>query len=70
MVVGERRPGETVTVVGAADANGRIRADGALEPKLTSGDRSAVRRRLERTAVGYLLGGVVCLLLFLPAYLS
>lgn len=63
-------PGDAVTVVGDADADGRIRDDGALEPQLTPGDRSAVRRRLERRAVGYLLGGVACLLVFFPAYLS
>lgn len=63
-------PGDTVTVVGDADADGRIRADGALEPRLVAGDRSTVRRRLERYAVAYLLAGSCCLALCLPAYLS
>lgn len=63
-------PGETVTVVGEADAEGRIRDDGSLEAWIAAGDRSTVVRRLELLAFGYVVGGVVCLFVSLPRYLS
>ncbi len=63
-------PGETVTVVGEADAEGRIRDDGSLEPWIAAGDRSTVVRRLELLAFGYAVGGAVCLFVSLPQYLS
>lgn len=64
------RAGETVTVVGECDANGRVIDDGAVEPWITAGDRSTVVRRLRRYAVGYVVGGTVVLLVSLSGYLS
>ncbi|GAB3676267.1 hypothetical protein [Halopiger thermotolerans] len=62
-------PGGTVTVVGEADADGRI-VDDAREPWLVGGDRSTVRRRLRRRVAASVAGGAVCLGISLRLYLS
>lgn len=63
-------PGDTVTVVGEVDGDGRVIDDGSLATHVTAGKRTTVIRRLGGRALGYFVVGSVCLLVSVPGYLS
>ena len=62
--------GDTVTIVGDVDADGRMIDDGSLATHVTAGEQAAVIRRLGRRALAYLVVGSVCLLVSIPKYLT